>query len=86
MLAFDSIDVSPTTGGSSKEAGPSSSVNGEVGPGLVGVGVEEAVTAVTEGETGGGKAGGNILKPGLIGDGIRAPGERTRLACSRERE
>lgn len=88
MLAFDSVDPSDTTGGSSKEAGPSSSVNGEVGTGLVGVGVEGVVTPVTEAEPGEGrgKAGGNILKPGLFGEGIRAPGDRARLACSSERE
>lgn len=86
MLAFDSVDPSDTTGGSSKEAGPSSSINGDVGTGLVGVGVEGlAVTKAEPGE-GGGKAGGNILKPGLFGEGIREPGDRARLACSRERD
>lgn len=84
MLALDSVDPSETSGGSSKEAGPSSSVSGEVGAGLVGVSVEGVVPAVTKAEPGegGGKAGGNILKPGLFGDGIRAPGDRARLACS----
>lgn len=88
MVALDSVDPSDTTGGSSKEAGPSSSVNGEVGRGLVGAGVEGVVTVVTEAEPGEGrgKAGGNILKPGLFGEGIRAPGDRTRLACSSERD
>lgn len=88
MLALDSVDPSETTGGSSKEAGPSSSVSGEVGAGLVGVGVEGVVTAVTTAEPGegGGKAGGNILKPGLFGEAIRAPGDRARLACSSETE
>lgn len=88
MLALDSVDPSETSGGSSKEAGPSSSVSGEVGAGLVGVSVEGVVPAVTKAEPGegGGKAGGNTLKPGLFGDGIRAPGDRARLACSSETE
>lgn len=83
MLVFDSVDPSPTTGGSSKEAGPSS-VKGEVGTGLVGVCGEELVTTVPEAEPGEGrgKAGGNILKPGLFGEAIRAPGDKARLACT----
>lgn len=86
MLVLDSVEASPTTGGSSKEAGPSSSVNGGGEAGLVGVCVEDAVTMVTGAELGDGrgKAGGNILKPGLIGEGIRAPGDKARLACSSE--
>lgn len=84
MLAFDSVE---SRGRSSKEAGRSSSVNGEVGTGLVGVGVEAVVSTLTKAEPGEGcgKTGGNILKPGLFGEGIRAPGDRARLACSRER-
>lgn len=86
MLAFDRVDPSDTTGGSSKEAGPSSSVSGEARTGLVGVGVVGVVAAVTKAEPGegGGKAGGNIRKPGLFGEAIRAPGDRARLACSSE--
>lgn len=88
MLAFDSVDPSDTKRGSSKEAGPSSSVSREMGTGLVGVGEEGVVTMVPEAEPGEcrGKAGGNILKPGLFGEGIRAPGDRARLACSSERD
>lgn len=82
MLAFDSMDPSPTTGGFSKEVGPSSSVNGELGRGLVGVGVEEGAPEAELGEGSTGKT----LKPGLFGEGPRAPGERTRLAWSGERE
>lgn len=86
MLAFDSVDPSAPKRGSSKEAGPSSSFSGEVGAGLVGVGEEGVATVVTEADPGEGrgKAGGNILKPGLFGEGIRAPGDRARLACSSE--
>lgn len=76
------MDPSPTSGGASKEVGPSSSVNGEVATGLVGVDVDKVVTVVTgavPGE-GGGKTGGSSLKPGLFGEGSRAVGERARLA------
>lgn len=86
MLVLDSVDASPTTGGSSKEAGPSSPVNGGGEAGLVGVCVKEVVTMVTGAELGDsrGKAGGNILKPGLFGEDIRVPGDKARLACSSE--
>lgn len=70
-------------GGSSKEAGPSS-VKGEVETGLVGVCGKEPVNMVPEAEPGEGrgKAGGNILKPGLFGEAIMAPGDKAKLACS----
>lgn len=47
MLSFERMDPSATVGGVSKEAGPSSSVNGEATTGLVGVGVDEVVTVET---------------------------------------
>lgn len=47
LLMFDRMDPSSATGGASNEAGPSTSVNGEVATGLVGVTV---VTGVEPGE------------------------------------
>lgn len=74
-------------GGASKEAGPSCSVSGDAAKGLVGVPEDEVVPVVTGPELGeaGGKEGGSSLKPGLLGEGSRAAGERARLAY-RERE
>lgn len=88
MLSFDKIVPSPTVGGASKEEGPSSSVNGEAATGLVGVGVDDVIVPATGAELGEGrvKAGGSSRKPGLLGDGSKAVGERARLACTvRER-
>lgn len=86
-LAFDRMDPSSTVGGASKEAGPSCSVSGDAAKGLVGVPEDEVVPVVTGPELGeaGGKEGGSSLKPGLLGEGSRAAGERARLAY-RERE
>lgn len=83
-LAFDRMDPSSTVGGASKEAGPSCSVSGDAAKGLVGVPEDEVVPAVTGLEPGeaGGKEGGSSLKPGLLGEGSRAAGERARLAWS----
>lgn len=84
MLSFDRVDPSPTAGAASKEAGPSSSVAGQRAAGLAGVGVDGLVAVVAEAEQGdgGGKAGGSSLKPGLLGEGSRATGDRARLACA----
>ena len=78
------MDPSSTVGGASKEAGPSCSVSG-----LVGVPEDGLVPTVTGPEPGeaGGKEGGSSLKPGLLGEGSRAEGDRARLAYpERERE
>lgn len=76
---------SARVGGASKEEGLSCLVNGDAGMGLVGVVVDDSVTG---GETGeepaedGGKDGWMSRKPGLLGDGSRAVGERAKLACT----
>lgn len=82
LLMLVRMDPSATVGGSSKEVGRSSWVNGWTVTGLVGVAVDEEVTVASGAEPGKGgtKEGGSILRPGLFGDGSRAVGERTRLA------
>lgn len=85
MLSLDKMVPSTTVGGASKEEAISCLVNGNAGTGLVGVVVEDGVTG---GETGvtpaedPGKEGWMSRKPGLLGDGSRAVGERARLACT----
>lgn len=85
MLSLDKMVPSATVGGTSKEEGPSRLVIGDAGIGLVGVVVEDGVTG---GETGvepaedGGNEGWMSRKPGLLGDDIRAVGERAKLACT----
>lgn len=81
MLVFDRMDPSSTVGGASNEAGPSSSVHGEVAvSGLAGGVAEEIPENGAEPGEGGVKAGGSSLKPGLFGEGRRVVGERERLA------
>lgn len=83
MLVFDRMDPSSTVGGASNEAGPSSSVHGEVAvSGLAGGVAEEIPENGAEPGEGGVKAGGSSLKPGLFGEGRRVVGERERLAWS----
>lgn len=81
MLMLCRTDPSATVAGSSKEAGPSVSVTGEV-TGLVGVAEDEVVTEVAGGAEPGegrGKLRGSILMPGLF---IGGPvGESTSSAC-----